>query len=160
MRIGVMGDTHGDANAVRQAVKAIGTADIWLHTGDFHRDALLISALTGEQVIAVQGNCDGQSGAKPDEFIEIFGYKIWLTHGHRHAVKQGLSELESWAHRYEADAVIYGHTHQALNETVNGILLFNPGSAAEPRRGKSRTCGVIDVLPDKAGLVSQLICIC
>ena len=56
MRIGILGDTHGDANAVRQAVSAIGTADVWLHTGDFFRDSLLISALTGEKVIAVRGN--------------------------------------------------------------------------------------------------------
>ena len=159
MRIGILGDTHGDANAVRQSVSAIGTADVWLHTGDFFRDSLLISALTGEEVIAVRGNCDGHTDAKPDEFVEISGYRIWLTHGHRNAVKQGLSELESWAYRYEADIVVFGHTHQALNETENGILFFNPGSAAEPRRGKNRTCGLIDVLPEKAGLVSRLICI-
>ena len=159
MRIGILGDTHGDANSIRQAVKAIGAADLWLHTGDFCRDAMLVSALTGEPVTAVRGNCDNQTGAKPDEFIEVHGYRIWLTHGHRHNVKQGLSDLISWAQRYEAHVVVYGHTHQAHIEEANGILLFNPGSAAEPRRGKQRTCGVLDVLSEKAGISPQLICV-
>ena len=157
MRIGILGDTHGDAAATRQAVTAIRAADLWLHTGDFCRDALLVSALTGSQVTAVGGNCDGRTKAKPDEFLEVCGYLIWLTHGHRYEVKYGLANLESCACQYKADAVIFGHTHQPYSETVNGILLFNPGSAAEPRRGQRRTCGVIEVFPDRSGLISQLI---
>ena len=159
MRIGILGDTHGDASAIRQAVSVIGTADLWLHTGDFCRDAMLVSALTGSMVTVVSGNCDGQAKAKPDEFIEVCGYRIWLTHGHRHEVKYGLANLESWACRYEADAVIFGHTHQPYNEAVNGILLLNPGSAAEPRRGQRRTCAVLEVVPGRGGLIPQLICI-
>jgi len=161
MRIGVMGDTHGDMNAIRRAVAAVGSVGIWLHTGDFCRDARMLSVLTGEPVTVVSGNCDGRSSeAKPDEFLEVQGYRIWLTHGHRHDVKYGLSDLENWARRYEADIVVYGHTHQPYNAIVNGILFFNPGSASEPRRGKNRTCGVLTVSPEKSGVNPQLICIC
>ena len=159
MRIGILGDTHGDTMSMRQAVVAIGAADLWLHTGDFCSDALLVAALAGAPVTAVRGNCDMHTGTKPDEFIETSGYRIWLTHGHRHGVKQGISDLLCWARRYEADAVVFGHTHHPHIETVGGILLFNPGSAAEPRRGKNRTCGVLEVLPEKAGLIPQLISI-
>lgn len=159
MRIGVLGDTHGDAASIRRAVEAIGPADLWLHTGDFCRDALLVSALSGSPVVSVSGNCDGAAKAKPDEFIEVCGYRIWLTHGHRHEVKYGLRDLESWARRYEVDAVIFGHTHQPYCEKKPDMLLFNPGSAAEPRRGMKRSCGVLVVSDGSEGLTPQLICL-
>ena len=158
-RVGVMGDTHGDVRAIKQAVSAVGCADMWLHTGDFSRDGKTLSVLTGKPVTVVCGNCDGNAGAKPDEFIELCGFRIWLTHGHRHNVKYGLGELENWARRYEADIVVFGHTHQAYSATVNGILFFNPGSASEPRRDSHRSCGVFSVSLGKTAVNPQLICI-
>ena len=159
MRIGILGDTHGDSFSIRLAVEAVKNADLWLHTGDFCRDAMLVAALAATPVTTVGGNCDGRAKAKPDEFIEACGYRLWLTHGHRHDVKYGLADLENWAVRYGVDVAIFGHTHQSYCETVNGILYFNPGSASEPRRGKPRSCGLLELLPDRGGLHSQLICI-
>lgn len=157
MRIGVMGDTHGDMNSIRQAVAAVGTVEMWLHTGDFSRDALYVAQLTGLPVTSVAGNCDGRADAKPDEFIEAEGYHIWVTHGHRHGVKQGLGDILAWAHRYEADIVVFGHTHQSCSAMESGILLFNPGSTSEPRRGKRRTCGLITLLPGRGGISPELV---
>lgn len=160
MRIGIMGDTHGSSFSIQQAVAAADPVDFWLHTGDFYRDAMLLSAFTGLSVTAVAGNCDGRSEAKPDEFIEVEGYRIWLTHGHRYGVKSGLNELCDWARRYEADIVVFGHTHQAeiLNEA--GLLLLNPGSAAMPRQGKKRTIGVLELKPQRSGFQARLISVC
>jgi len=31
----------------------------------------------------------------------------------------------------EVDVVIYGHSHVAQNEVIDGILFFNPGRARE-----------------------------
>ena len=157
MRIGILGDTHGDASAIRRTVATIGVVDLWLHTGDYSRDAMLVSALSGSPVTAVRGNCDGQAKAKPDEFIEICGYRLWLTHGHRHDVKYGLGDLENWARRYEADVVIFGHTHQPCCETLAGLLLFNPGSAAEPRRGQPPTCGVLELTAGRGGILPSVV---
>lgn len=156
-----MGDTHGDVASIRQAVDRTagmaGTIDLWLHTGDFCRDAQVLSAITGIPTVVVAGNCDGRAAAKPDEFIELTGFNLWLTHGHYQGVKQGLNELEAWACRYGVDAVIFGHTHQPLIKIQSGILYFNPGSAAMPRRGKCRTFGVIDIFEQPRKIIPQLI---
>jgi hypothetical protein len=156
-----MGDTHGDIPSIRQAVEQaalqVGPVDLWLHNGDFCRDAPVLTELAGIPVITVAGNCDGRAAAKPDEFVELAGFVLWLTHGHQHRVKQDLKELETWALRYEVNIVVYGHTHQALAETQSGILFFNPGSTAAPRRGKNRTFGVIELSSGPGGILPRLI---
>jgi len=59
MNIGVISDTHGDAAAIRRVVAAVGPVDMWLHAGDYSKDANILAALTGLPVTAVAGNCDG-----------------------------------------------------------------------------------------------------
>ena len=159
MRIGVMGDSHGDRLSIKQAATAIGPVDLWLHTGDFCRDAAVLAELSCVPVIVVAGNCDGRIDAKLDEFLDVADYRIWLTHGHRHGVKQNLEDLREWAYRYEVDIVIYGHTHQTEIITEPNLLLFNPGSTSLPKRGKTRTCGVIELQPERGGIQSRLISI-
>ena len=159
MLVGIIGDTHGDIHSIRQAVALTEPVGLWLHTGDFCRDARSLTALTGIPVISVAGNCDGRGEAKPDEFIELAGYRIWLTHGHHFGVKQNLDELRDWASQYESDIVVYGHTHQPAIITESTLLLFNPGSAAMPRRGKKRTFGVIELKDGREGILPRLITI-
>ena len=159
MRIGVIGDTHGDVYCMEKAAKAAGLVDLWLHTGDFYRDGMWLASRSGVPVTVVAGNCDGRGEAKPDEFVEVAGYRIWLTHGHRHGVKRNLDDLRDWARRYEADIVVYGHTHQADILQEPECLFFNPGSASLPRHGKLRTCGLLELAPDRNGILSRLISI-
>ena len=163
MRIGIMGDTHGDILSIQQAVSAAGPVEFWLHTGDFYRDSLILAAISSVSVIAVAGNCDGRTEAKPDEFVEVAGFRLLLTHGHRYGVKNDLSELREWALRYEADVVVFGHTHQPFIGSESGLLFFNPGSPAMPRRGRSRTCGVLELISERSGqieFIPHLISIC
>ena len=163
MRIGIMGDTHGDVFSMQQAIAEAGPVERWLHTGDFFRDSLLLATIVSVPVTAVAGNCDGRAEAKPDEFIEVAGYRLWLTHGHRYGVKNDLSELREWALLYEADVVVFGHTHQPFVGNESGLLFFNPGSPAMPRRGRSRTCGVLELISERSGqieFIPRLISIC
>ena len=157
LRIGVLGDSHGDTRAIKQAVSLAGAVDLWLHTGDFCRDAMFLATLTTAPVLMVAGNCDGRSEAKPDEFAQLAGFHIWLTHGHRHGVKQDTHDLAAWALRYEADIVVYGHTHQTAAWSQDGIQFFNPGSASQPRRGNKRTIGLLELNASPPKLLFQLI---
>jgi putative phosphoesterase len=154
MRIGVISDTHGDQAAVRQAVKAVPDADMWLHAGDYSQDATYLAGLVTVPVYAAKGNCDGQTTAKIDEFVEAADKKIWLTHGHRYGVKQGVGELVQWGRQYGMDIVIYGHTHLPDNNWYKDLLVFNPGSAAEPRSGHG-TCGILNI--DNEGKITGQI---
>jgi uncharacterized protein len=43
------------------------------------------------------------------------------------------------------DAVVYGHTHIAQVELVEGVWILNPGSPTERRRAPERTMLVLEV---------------
>ena len=148
MKIGVISDTHGSVQAIQKAVQAAGQVELWLHAGDYSQDGDALSRLTGVEVIAAKGNCDGAAEAKIDEFIQIGKVKIWLTHGHHYAVKQDEQELLWWGREFEANIIIYGHTHVPDCRWVENILIFNPGSAAHPRYGGG-TIGIIDIDGEK-----------
>ena len=129
MKIGVISDTHGDQGVVRQIAELITDIDIWLHAGDCSQDAEYLAKLVNVPVVAARGNCDNNSRANIDEFVDAGGLKIWLTHGHCYNVKQGTQSLERVARDHKADIVIYGHTHVPDNHWCDGMLIFNPGSA-------------------------------
>ncbi len=145
MRIGVISDTHGDAASIRRAVAAAGPVAMWLHAGDLSQDAVFLAKLSGVPVTAAAGNCDGWTAAKIDEFIELDGKKIWLTHGHRYRAKERTGELSWWARQYGVDAVIYGHSHVAAITWDDDLLIFNPGSTFHPRGGRGPSCGILTI---------------
>ena len=73
---------------------------------------------------------------KPDCFLEIEGFKLWVTHGHLYMGEtRQISELAWWGQSMEQDIVIFGHTHVPVFKQISGIWLLNPGSPARPREG-------------------------
>jgi len=145
MIIGVVSDTHGDYAAIERAAAAVGLADLWLHAGDCSEDGRILGKITGMPVISVKGNCDGSADAKVDEFFEAGGKAFWLTHGHRHHVKLGTSELKWWGRQYQVDVIIYGHSHIPEITNDEDLLVVNPGSAAYPQKSEHPTCAVITI---------------
>lgn len=145
MRIGIMSDSHGDIAAVRRALAVCLPVDVWLHAGDYARDANVLENMARVPVTAVAGNTDGATTAKWDEFIEISGKKIWLTHGHRYKVKRGTQDLVEWGHQYAVQLVVFGHTHLPHITTNGQLLLINPGSVALPLQGMPPTCAIVEV---------------
>ena len=136
MIIGVMSDSHGDYQAIEKAVNKIGPVDLWLHAGDCCKDAAFLKTLSGIKTIAVAGNCDWPNPkAELDEFIEVAGIKLWLTHGHRYEVKLNTELLVEAAKQYAVNVVVYGHTHILENKHYGDILVLNPGSVARPYFG-------------------------
>ena len=45
--------------------------------------------------------------------------------------------------RERPDMVVFGHTHKAFCETIDGVLFFNPGSAGKPGFGRGRTAAIL-----------------
>jgi len=143
MRIGVISDTHGNKASIERAVTVAGPVEMWLHAGDYSQDAHYLKNYTGLPVTMTAGNCDANPSAKIDEFIEAGGKKIWLTHGHRYQDRSRSDELVWWARHYGVDVVIYGHSHIPDITWVDSLLVFNPGSAAQPRSAEGRSCGLL-----------------
>lgn len=116
-----------------------------IHLGDLYEDALLLTELYPRLIFhAVTGNCDISArymGMGIDEkLINVDGLKILLLHGHRQMVKSTFTVLEDYAREKDADAVLFGHTHQRCERYIGDgskpLYMFNPGSVAEPRNGE------------------------
>lgn len=139
MKIGIISDTHGSMAAIRKVLAAAPPVECWIHCGDYAMDANALHNMVNQTVYAVSGNCDVMRGpveAKPDCFLEIEGFKLWVTHGHLYMGEtRQISELAWWGQSMEQDIVIFGHTHVPVFKQISGIWLLNPGSPARPREG-------------------------
>lgn len=130
MKILVISDTHGNVNRALSAHTSSEPVDAVIHLGDGSADVDLLRAALDVPVINVAGNCDPGSDAPRELLWECEGKRILLTHGHAYQVKSGLYRLLQRTLEVKADAVLFGHTHQALSEVNSGVLLLNPGSLA------------------------------
>ena len=88
----------------------------------------------------VRGNIDKSGWARkiPEtEALEIDGISIYVLHD--------LAELDLKPRAAGFDVVISGHSHIPKQETRNGVLYFNPGSAGPRRFRLPVTIGRLDV---------------
>ncbi len=154
MRIGVVSDSHGRMQCLRAAVEKMGPVDLILHAGDFYDDALRLQKETGLAVVAVVGNCDLHARGPAEEDVEVGGYKLLLTHGHRYQVKSGYNKLIEKLKAGGYHLIVFGHTHIAEILPVAGGCLFNPGSVCHARTGSVPTYGIIEM--KQQGLVPYI----
>ena len=149
MRVGVFSDSHGDHEALDELLDRMGALDAVCFLGDVARDAEhlqeRLAAMPNQPVLyAVRGNNDYYSTCTLpwDLLIELGGVRIYMTHGHRLV---SLMNLAYKAQECGAQVALFGHTHQALCETVQGVLLLNPGSAGNFCRGGRARASVLEI---------------
>ena len=161
MRVGVFSDSHGDHEALDELLERMGALDAVCFLGDVARDAEhlreRLAAMPNQPVLyAVRGNNDYYSTCTlPWELlIELGGVCIYMTHGHR------LVNLMSLAYKAQecgAQVALFGHTHQALCETVQGVLLLNPGSAGNYCRGGRARASVLEISKGRCSVTNYLL---
>ncbi len=144
MKILVVSDTHGDPGRLKKVLNQNNDFDMLIHLGDGEKDFRDIQALyPAKGMVYVAGNCD--YGVYPNEHIaSAGGRKILCCHGHRYGVNYGIEMLASAALQKECTIALYGHTHVPKIETLNGVMVMNPGSLTLPRGGSERSYGVIE----------------
>jgi len=147
MRIGVISDTHRNASCIEQLQGKLKVLDMIIHLGDNVDDISIIEKYYKGRIINVKGNCDFSAITPYDRVEDIFGKRIFITHGHRYNVKEGLLKLRYKALETGADIVLYGHTHIGKIDFEDGIWYINPGSASEPRDGDP-SFAIIDIKGD------------
>lgn len=110
---------------------ALGGVELILHAGDVGGHEVLAELQTIAPVRAVYGNTDapGEPGLAADIGLRIEGVSIHVSHGH----ELGRPTPERLLVRYDADVIVYGHTHRPLVERSGSRVVVNPG-AAGPRR--------------------------
>lgn len=143
MKAVIVSDTHGRFGCMEQVIEQEKPFDVFLHAGDIQGGVSGIEDWAGVPVYVVKGNCD-LSGDLPEELIVPFGsHRIFLTHGHRHAVRIGIEQLAMEAKHRGADIAVYGHTHVSLADERYGVNVLNPGSLTEPRGGLYRPTYIV-----------------
>jgi len=126
--VGVISDTHGLLRP--QAVAALRGSDMIIHAGDVGNPDV-IKALAGiAPTHVVRGNVDKAEWAAILPMFELVDVGERLFY-----VLHEISQLELDPADAGFAAVVFGHSHQPLIETRQGVLFLNPGSAG-PRRFK------------------------
>lgn len=156
MKVLVMSDSHSSLRFMMRSVEKV-CPDAIIHLGDYYDDAEVIhEQYPGITFHQVPGNCD-RYRCPPwvSEILvqRLFGADLYLTHGHRHSVKQRMDKLLADARACGVQAVLYGHTHVAnCYQEPDGLWVLNPGSCGyyggsvglmEIRDGKILSCRIL-----------------
>ncbi|MEO6446492.1 MAG: YfcE family phosphodiesterase [Gemmatimonadaceae bacterium] len=137
--IGLIADTHGLLRA--DVHLALAGVDFILHAGDVCGDEVLMELDLIAPTYAVAGNCDDPSDPRLTPFIErtADGVRIHVSHGH----EVGAPTPSRLLAAYDADVIVYGHTHRPLVARAGDRLVINPGAAGARR---------FDIMPSVARL--------
>lgn len=132
MKILILSDSHSSRNFMRLCVEKI-RPDTIVHLGDYYEDGQVIHEEYPQiEFFQVPGNCDRYrcpEWVREIICLPIHGVKFYITHGHKHNVKQYLTYLLKDARASRADAVLYGHTHVPnCYQEPDGLWVMNPGS--------------------------------
>ncbi len=123
----VISDSHGRRGAVDKVRHLFAENDHIVHLGDGSADLRDTMSAFPDKTTVLRGNCDFSYGEE-ECVLEAEGVRIFCCHGHKYGVKGSLSKLAARARELGCDAALYGHTHRAKIEEVDGVLLVNPGA--------------------------------
>ena len=147
-RVGVVADTHCPEFLDRlpeRLFEVLKGVDLILHAGDINSEDTLAALRRLAPVEAVRGDHDRTLDALPaSREVVVEGKRIVIVHGNRRRwLEEPNTLLWTLSLGYfrpnrglpralrrqfpDADAIVYGHTHRARAETIQGVLLFNPG---------------------------------
>ena len=156
MKILVLSDSHSGLSFMRLCIDTI-KPDAMIHLGDYFDDGQAMAEEYPQiPLYQVPGNCDRYrcGSYQPEILIQpVCGVSLYMTHGHKHRVKQYLSALLHDAKASHVDAVLDGHTHVAdCRQDEDGLWILNPGSCGyfggsagliETKNGKIVSCRIL-----------------
>ncbi len=151
-KIAIVSDSHGDIENIALFRDRLADVDALYHLGDHAEDAIPLSQKLNCGFVSVRGNCDPFSDAPERYVVEWHGRRILLLHGH---TVMGRLRLLYAAQEANADAVLFGHSHVPSIETVEGVLMINPGSLSRPRTVKGPSVALMTLTDD--GMDAELL---
>jgi uncharacterized protein len=144
--VGLISDTHG---LIRPGVhSALTGVELILHAGDVGGAAILDELRLIAPVRAVFGNTDPPDHPElsSELNVDVNGLRVHVSHGH----EVGSPTPEKLAERYDADVVVYGHTHRPLVTRRDGRLFVNPGAAGPKRFNISPSVAKLTIVDGRA----------
>jgi uncharacterized protein len=158
MKIVVMSDTH--LSHVTEEFMAIcarhcSQADMVIHLGDWERTPVL-DYMEQYPLEAVSGNMDDhiiRDRLPAKKIVRAGKYLLGLTHGWGPGADLRERVFKEFT---GVDAILFGHTHQAVQIEEKGIFCFNPGSVFSGRGGSPRSLGILHIEETITGQIVPL----
>jgi putative phosphoesterase len=149
VRVAVLADTHAPRRWRSCPAPVAGQlhgVDLILHAGDVCIPAVLDELAGFAPVRVVRGNNDGPDVAAwgaPDTLeLDAGGLRVAMVHDAGPAAGRA-SRLRR---RFPAaDLVVFGHSHIPLDDSADGLRIFNPGSPTDRRHQPRGTVGLLDI---------------
>lgn len=141
MKIGLISDSH-IPNAAKflppQVFKAFSGVDLILHAGDIYQLSVLNELEEIAPVFAARGNGDyhlpDDPRIKESHVLSINGRLLGLTHSVEFPEPSWCTLERAMQRDFGGtmNILVGGHTHQAMIEDYQGIMIINPGSPTLP----------------------------
>ncbi len=160
MKIAVISDTHTDsiADLSRRLLDELSSVDLIIHAGDFTGKKLLDDLRSLGQLRGVYGNIDGPEIRRElpaIDNIDAGGFRIGVNHPAEGGPPSTVEERLRRKFR-SVQVIIHGHSHQVKNETRDGVLWFNPGSATGTFPARQKTYGILTLEKEIHGEIIRL----
>ena len=127
-KIIVVSDSHGNRQAIDSLDGIFSESDCIIHLGDTSSDGSYIRKNYPDKTVVINGNCDVFGLGEKEKIINVEGVNIFACHGHMYSVKSTLSRLATRAKELGCRIALYGHTHDAKEDEIDGVTLLNPGT--------------------------------
>src|SRR5688572_20508972 len=129
------------------ALAALDGVEMILHAGDVGRLSVLRELESIAPVQAVYGNVDDPAFGLPQHLnLTLGGVRVHVSHGH----EVGSPTPRALAEAYDADVIVFGHTHRQLIESVESrgrrTLVINPGAAGPRRFSLAASVAVVTII--------------
>ncbi|MFD1735367.1 YfcE family phosphodiesterase [Bacillus salitolerans] len=147
----ILSDTHMPNKSKKLPGKLnfeLEHADLIIHLGDWQTAELYYELNRYAPVEGVAGNVDNDEIVRIlgfEKIISLNGINIGLTHGHLGKGRSTpIRALNTFKYQ-NVNIILFGHSHIPINETANGITLFNPGSPTDKRRQSHFSYGILNI---------------
>jgi len=113
---------------IKSYIRSNGPFDVVIHAGDLTcREVFEFFSVLGKKFIAVAGNMDW---LPLDEYgvVDLGYFSLGVVHGDQVHPRGNKVKLAKIARRLGVEVLVYGHTHRASLDVVEGVVLINPGS--------------------------------
>lgn len=150
MKIGIISDTHikrGSSDFINLIDTYLKDVELIIHAGDYISKEVVEALRKHKKFVGVWGNVDNEevkSLVREKEIITLKDYRIGIFHGHGSS-KTTLDRAYEKFKKDSVDIIIFGHSHQPLAKTKNGILMLNPGSLTSKRRERWFSYIILDL---------------
>lgn len=143
MKIVVVSDSHGRDERLDEILLKESDADCFIHCGDIEtpEDAYPMFHI-------VKGNNDFFYTYPQRLILPLAGHRAMVVHGDRFPYMRRLERMVEAAKQERCDIVCFGHTHVAMMEQMDGVLLLNPGSLWRARDGRGPSYAIMQIEGD------------